>query len=107
MGGDPGGGNNERSENEQGCREYYETLESMKVSAQQSAARSGGTNKFDELFLTPTMGAHDPEARDRIFRNEPARDLLGTDEDAGSDNPEPQQQQVDDGGQRRHLRHGA
>ena len=87
MGGDPGGGNNERSENEQGCREYYETLESMKVSAQQSAARSGGTNKFDELFLTPTMGAADPEARDRIFRNEPARDLLGTDEDAGSDNP--------------------
>ncbi len=59
----------------------------MKVSAQQSAARSGGTNKFDELFLTPTMGAADPEARDRIFRDEPARDLFGTDEDAGSNNP--------------------
>jgi len=83
-----GGGSAPRSENEQGCRQYYETIESMRVNAQQSAARSGGTNKFDELFLTPTKGAGDPEARDRIFRNERARDLFGTDEDAGSNNPE-------------------
>lgn len=33
-------------------KDYYESLESMRVSFDTSVARSGGTNKFDEPFLT-------------------------------------------------------
>ncbi|MDQ3709025.1 MAG: lamin tail domain-containing protein [Actinomycetota bacterium] len=62
-------------------RAYYETLEGMRVRLVTGTANSGGTNKFGELFLTP--GAE----RNRVFRTDPAPDLLATDADAGAGDP--------------------
>ncbi len=63
-------------------RDYYESLEDMNVRLGTGTANSGGTNKFGELFLTP--GAE----RDRVFRTDPAPDLLATDADAGAGDPD-------------------
>ncbi len=60
---------------------YYETLEGMRVGLATGMANSGGTNKFGELFLTPG------EDRTRVFRTDPAPDLLATDADAGAGDP--------------------
>jgi predicted extracellular nuclease len=82
-------------------RDYYESLESMRVEFESATANSGGTNKFDELFLTPGSdpdagpGGEDSEQRDRVFReggdpeeeNSEVPELFATDEDAGSGNP--------------------
>jgi len=62
-------------------RAYYETLEGMRVRLATGTANSGGTNKFGELFLTPGT------ERDRVFRDDPAPDLLATDADAGAGDP--------------------
>ncbi|MDQ3710180.1 MAG: hypothetical protein M3387_12900, partial [Actinomycetota bacterium] len=62
-------------------RAYYETLEGMRVRLATGTANSGGTNKFGELFLTPGT------ERDRVFRTDPAPDLLATDADAGAGDP--------------------
>lgn len=61
---------------------YYETLEGMRVHLAEGTANSGGTTKFDELFLTPG-----PE-RDRVFRTESEPALLATDADAGAGDPQ-------------------
>lgn len=73
-----------QSVGEDGTRSYYETVESMRVSFADSTANSGGTNKFDELFLTPGS------VRNRVFRTDTDQhpELFATDEDAGSGNPE-------------------
>jgi predicted extracellular nuclease len=81
-------------------RDYYESLESMRVQFTSSTANSGGTNKFDELFLTPGSdptagpGGESGGERDRVFREggdpveeEEVPELFATDEDAGSMNP--------------------
>lgn len=62
-------------------RDYYETLEGMNVRLATGTANSGGTNKFGELFLTPGT------ERERVFRTDPAPDLLATDADAGAGDP--------------------
>jgi predicted extracellular nuclease len=62
-------------------RAYYETLEGMRVRLATGTANSGGTNKFGELFLIPGT------ERDRVFRTDPAPDLLATDADAGAGDP--------------------
>ncbi len=62
-------------------RDYYETLEGMNVRLETGTANSGGTNKFGELFLTPGT------ERERVFRTDPAPDLLATDADAGAGDP--------------------
>jgi predicted extracellular nuclease len=62
-------------------RAYYETLEGMRVRLATGTANSGGTNKFGELFLTPGS------ERNRVFRTDPAPDLLATDADAGAGDP--------------------
>jgi predicted extracellular nuclease len=78
---------------EDGFRPYYEQFEGMRVRFPTSIANSGGTNKFDELFLNPGT------ERDRVFRTDTTdpqsnptdpltdpgvRSLFATDEDAGS-----------------------
>ncbi|MBA3621269.1 MAG: lamin tail domain-containing protein [Euzebyales bacterium] len=62
-------------------RAYFETLEGMRVRLATGTANSGGTNKFGELFLTPGT------ERNRVFRTDPAPDLLATDADAGAGDP--------------------
>ncbi|MGH3664752.1 MAG: lamin tail domain-containing protein, partial [Egibacteraceae bacterium] len=64
------------------ARAYYETLEGMRVRLAVGTANSGGTNKFGELFLTPGT------QRQRVFRTDPAPDLLATDADAGAGDPD-------------------
>lgn len=63
-------------------RSYYETLEGMRVSLAAGVARSGGTNKFGELFVVPgsTGGT--------LLRTDPMPPgLMGTAADAGAGNP--------------------
>ena len=67
---------------EPGARAYYESLEGMRVVLPVSVANSGGTNKFGELFLTPG-----PEIG-RVYRTSVVPGLIGTDEDAGSGDPD-------------------
>ena len=73
-------------------RSYYETLEGMRVTLASGVARSGGTNKFGELFLIPGV-ATDPLPHTTrngfvLLRTDPAEpSLIGTVEDAGSGNP--------------------
>ncbi len=71
-------------------RSYYETLEGMRVTLTSAVARSGGTNKFGELFLIPGV-ATDPLPGTSFFtllRTDAAQpSLIGTVEDAGSGNP--------------------
>jgi predicted extracellular nuclease len=62
-------------------RSYYERFEGMRVRVAEGVANSGGTNKFNELFLT--LGAE----RNRVFRTDAAPDLIATDSDAGAGNP--------------------
>ncbi|MGH2791511.1 MAG: endonuclease/exonuclease/phosphatase family protein [Actinomycetota bacterium] len=61
---------------------YYETLEAMRVRLAEGTANSGGTTKFDELFLTPGT------ERNRVFRTESEPALLATDADAGAGDPQ-------------------
>jgi predicted extracellular nuclease len=61
---------------------YYETVENMRVRFAEGTANSGGTTKFDELFLTPGT------ERDRVFRVESEPALLATDADAGAGDPQ-------------------
>lgn len=63
-------------------RSYYETLEGMRVKLAVGVARSGGTNKFGELFLVPgTTGG-------TLLRTDPMpASLIGTAADAGAGNP--------------------
>ena len=63
-------------------RSYYETLEGMRVKLLVGVARSGGTNKFGELFLVPgTTGG-------TLLRTDPMpASLLATAADAGAGNP--------------------
>ncbi len=64
-------------------RSYYETLENMRVRLVSGVARSGGTNKFGELYVVPGTGPASV-----LLRTSPAEPgLLGTMEDAGSGNP--------------------
>src|SRR5262249_35495432 len=46
-----------------GTRDYYETLEGMRVTLPIGTANSGGTDKFGELYLQPG------KTRKRIFRD--------------------------------------
>ncbi|MGH3090105.1 MAG: endonuclease/exonuclease/phosphatase family protein [Rubrobacteraceae bacterium] len=62
-------------------RDYYESLEGMLVRSATSVANVGGTNKFEELFLTPG-----PE-KDRLIRPEEDTSVFATDADAGAGNP--------------------
>jgi predicted extracellular nuclease len=62
-------------------RPYYETLEGMRVRLGVGTANSGGTNKFGELFMTPSAG------QDRVFRTDTEPALIATDTDAGAGGP--------------------
>lgn len=64
-----------------GTREYYETLEGMRVTLPVGIANSGGTTKFGELFVTPGT------EKDRIFRQNPAVSNLALIDDAGAGDP--------------------
>jgi len=64
-----------------GSRSYYERFEGMRVRIAAATANSGGTNKFHELFLT--LGLEE----NRVFRTDPAQDLIAADSDAGAGNP--------------------
>jgi predicted extracellular nuclease len=64
------------------AKAYYESLEGMLVTLPLGVANSGGTNKFGELFLTPGT-SFDPLLRTDAF----APALIGTTDDAGSQNP--------------------
>lgn len=71
-----------RAEGQSFQREYYETLEGMRVRLLDGIASSGGTNKFGEAFVVPNG------APDRIITPEatpPA--LLAVDADGGAGNP--------------------
>lgn len=63
-------------------RSYYERFEGMRVRLAVGVARSGGTNKFGELFLVPgTTGG-------TLLRTDPpVPSLIGTAQDAGAGNP--------------------
>lgn len=61
---------------------YYETLEAMRVRLAEGTANSGGTTKFDELFMTPGT------ERNRVFRVESEPALLASDADAGAGDPQ-------------------
>lgn len=64
-------------------RGYYESVEGMLVTLPVGVAQSGGTNKFDELFLVPgtTQGT--------LLRTDPVvPGLLKTAADAGAGNPD-------------------
>ncbi len=63
-------------------RDYYESLENMRVRLATGTANSGGTDKFGELFLTPGT------ERDRGFRTDEEPALLATDADAGANDPD-------------------
>lgn len=87
---------------ENGTRSYYETLEGMRVTLATGIANSGGTNKFQELFVNPgttrgrvlntttgaqvnslmaladDAGAGDP-GRDEIDLRPPSRTLVAAD----------------------------
>jgi predicted extracellular nuclease len=69
------------------AKAYYESLEGMRVTLANGVARSGGTNKFGELFLVPgTLGG--PPDQSTLLRTDPVEAaLIGTVEDAGSGNP--------------------
>lgn len=63
-------------------RDYYESLENMRVRLATGTANSGGTNKFGEAFLTPGT------ERERVFRTDEEPALLATDADAGAGDPD-------------------
>jgi len=64
-------------------RSYYETVEGMRVTLPVGVARSGGTNKFGELFLVPGT------AQGTVLRTDPAvPGLIATESDAGAGNPD-------------------
>ncbi len=62
-------------------RDYYESLESMRVLLKSGVANSGGVNKFGELFLTPGT------ERGIVMRGSVLSGLLGISADAGAGNP--------------------
>ena len=62
---------------------YYETLESMRVRIPTAVATAGGTNKFQELFVSPGSTLGDPVMR----TDTDEKSVIGIDEDAGEDNP--------------------
>ena len=62
-------------------KSYYEPFEGMRVRIAEAVANSGGTNKFNELFLT--LGSE----RKRVFRTDAVPDLIAADSDAGAGNP--------------------
>ncbi|MBJ7471284.1 MAG: lamin tail domain-containing protein, partial [Solirubrobacteraceae bacterium] len=65
-----------------GTRDYYETLEGMRVTLPVGTANSGGTSKFGELFVTPGT------TKQRVFRQNPAPSLISLIDDAGSGDPD-------------------
>ena len=62
-------------------RDYYESLEGMRVLLKRGVANSGGVNKFGELFLTPGT------ERGIVMRGAVPPGLLGISADAGAGNP--------------------
>lgn len=71
-----------RADSQSFVREYYETLEGMRVRLLDGIANSGGTNKFGEAFVVPNGVA------DRIIQPEATPpSLLAVDADGGAGNP--------------------
>jgi uncharacterized protein len=66
------------------AREYYETLEGMRVTLASGVANAGGTNKFGELFLEPGTTIDTLQRTDSAARQ---ASRLGTSDDAGAGNP--------------------
>src|SRR5262249_35002253 len=70
-----------------GTRDYYETLEGMRVTLPIGTANSGGTDKFGELYLEPG------KTRRRVLRDPSLPvgppDLLNLSQDAGSEDVDP------------------
>jgi predicted extracellular nuclease len=64
-----------------GSQPYYESLEGMRVRLAEGIANSGGTNKFNELYLQPGTTPQ------RLFRGDVANDVIGLAADAGAGNP--------------------
>ncbi len=64
------------------AREYYESLEGMRVRIKKGVANSGATNRFGEVFMT--LGGE----RKRVFRDSVVADLVATDADAGAGDPD-------------------
>jgi uncharacterized protein len=67
-----------------GAREYYETLEGMRVTLATGVANSGGTNKFNELFLEPGTVLDTLQRTDLASR---LNSRIGLVDDAGAGNP--------------------
>jgi uncharacterized protein len=67
-----------------GAREYYETLEGMRVTLASGVANAGGTNKFNELFLEPGTAIDTMQRTDVASR---LNSRIGLVDDAGAGNP--------------------
>jgi len=68
-----------------GTRSYYETLEGMRVTLATGIANSGGTNKFNELFVNPGT------TRQRVFNTTTGaqlNSLIALADDAGAGDPD-------------------
>ena len=70
-------------------RDYYESLEGMRVTLEKGTATSGGTNRHGELFLRPG------ESRQLSIRGGDNASILAIGDDAGAGNPAiPRRQEI-------------